>query len=86
MRKKKICLLCGRVFIPQEKAQLYCSKACSYEAKLKHRRERRKEMMVRMKLSDNMHMISQINQQARDIGMCYGQYVARYGANLNQKA
>lgn len=85
MRKKKICLLCGRVFIPHEKAQKYCSKRCAHEARLTNERERRMESRFRRKMTENMKMIAKINQEARERGMCYGQYVARYGANLSRE-
>ena len=36
-------------------------------------------MSRKKKLPENMHLIAEINQKARDHGMSYGKYIAQYG-------
>lgn len=80
---EKICLLCGRIFIPKEKAQRYCCKGCAKEAARERERERRQGGCIRRhRLSDNMHAIVLLNEKARAAGMHYGAYVARYGCEV----
>lgn len=83
---EKICLLCGRIFIPKEKAQRYCCKGCAKEAARERERERRQGGCIRRhRLSDNMHAIARLNEQARAVGLHYGAYVARYGCGLRDE-
>ena len=75
------CAYCGKVFTKNSGPQKFCSKECY----LSQRREsydpvkRREERKRRQKPAKPDSELARINRQAREIGLSYGQYVARYG-------
>lgn len=85
----KVCVVCGKELTGQQSK--YCSSECRYKAQLERQRgryekeykstlteaqetQKKKRVRPRKKLS-----IADINQLAREEGLNYGQYVAKYG-------
>jgi predicted nucleic acid-binding Zn ribbon protein len=83
----KVCVVCGKKLTGQQSK--YCSAECRYQAQLQRQRSAnlieykkpraeatppKKRSRPRKKLS-----IADINKLAREEGLNYGQYVAKYG-------
>lgn len=67
------CELCGEKFLSYRSNIKYCSDACRNEAKKGYDSVKRQ----RGEVTTPSSTLAEINQQARDAGMSYGQYVAK---------
>lgn len=85
------CAVCGTMFQKRKKDHLCCSEKCQ----LKRRRQYEKEMnaLYRSQKKDKAKKIEKTNHEkiadiaiaAREEGLSYGQYVAKYGANAGKE-
>ena len=78
------CDFCGKEFVPKSGNQIYCSKRCGIkkardEGRRLDKKPAEKEKKVVNK-TENMREIARIDRSAREKGLSYGRYIARYGA------
>ena len=78
MFEAKLCKLCGKEFVPQVGSQTFC---CA-EHRLEYNNERARERKIRKRLEakrkkQKSNSLQTISNEARKLGMSYGQYVAR---------
>lgn len=71
------CKLCGKEFIVTTHNRFYCSQQCQRANANKLRAEYHKS--AKRKKPENMRTIAEINRKASELGMNYGEYVAKYG-------
>jgi hypothetical protein len=80
MQTLKTCEICGNKFVAEKRNIRYCSKACGVEGKKKRDKERQAERVeeaAREKAEKAKKMpIWQLNEEARQLGLTYGQYQA----------
>ena len=78
------CDSCGKEFVPKSGNQIYCSKRCGIKkARDEGRRLDKKPAEKEKKAvnkTENMREIARIDRSAREKGLSYGRYIARYGA------
>lgn len=70
----KICPICSSKFVAYS-TQKYCSKKCYYVSKIRYGGSRYKSGK---KTKNNSDLVD-IDRLAREEGLTYGQYVAKYG-------
>ncbi len=68
------CKCCNNEFVPQHHAQHHCSTEC--RATYNRDRSRERDRQERMKRKGNKSL-SQLQREARMLGMSYGMYVAQ---------
>jgi len=75
----KECKWCGRYFSPDRSNQRYCCQDHQIKAN-NYRRQYGDDIILKPKkaMCDNMKKISAIARAAREEGMSYGKYVAKY--------
>lgn len=88
------CPVCGKMFARERKKpnQRYCSLDCSKKAELESKRisARQNKSLIhhrsieppkkpKKKKKSNMKSIAEIDRLAKEEGLTYGQYVAKYG-------
>lgn len=83
-KETRICEYCGKKFVPKSGNQIYCSKRCGIkkardEGRRLDKKPAEKEKNVVNK-TENMREIARIDRSAREKGLSYGRYIARYGA------
>lgn len=71
------CPICFEYFTPNSNSQKFCGAECRMFAKKKEEEKKAQQK----KKSKKIKSIRQINREARERGMTYGQYVAYMEAN-----
>ena len=83
---KKVCPQCGKAFETDSGKRKYCYGSCSYDAILKRRpvnqksyKENKEKEEKRQRTARRLRdsALARLNQEARDNGMTYGQYVCK---------
>ena len=90
--KEKLCAYCGKTFVAKSPTTLYCSHDCYNATRRKSYRFREsKEELEEIRRAGESYTpkpkkkkksgktIAEVCREAREYGMSYGQYVARYG-------
>lgn len=89
MQILKTCERCGNVFVGKTRRAKYCCQACAGKGKQKQERERQAEKAAeraeKKAAEAKKKQIWQLNEEARKMGMSYGQYQAmRYLENIRK--
>lgn len=71
------CKFCGKEYIVNINNRLYCSVECQRKNANILRKEYHKR--TKKKKPENMRTIAEINRKASELGLNYGEYVAKYG-------
>lgn len=66
--KPRMCERCGKEFHPQNSSQKFCSEKC-----------RNPKLAKEVEQAKRMSALAEIEAKARELGMHYGEYVAKYG-------
>lgn len=74
MRNRK-CRYCGKEILSPKKNVRYCNNVCRFENSKKRAEERKRAAVIEKKMSP----LAEIEDEARKVGMHYGQYVALKG-------
>ena len=74
------CEYCGKEFVPRARNQVYCSRQCGRAASRRLYTEPPKKEEKVVNKTENMREIARIARSAREKGLSYGRYTARYGA------
>ena len=78
----KVCFRCGVQFHTDSACRKYCYGSCSHEADIERRPENQRKYKARKKFDAlfaklfQEKTIAEVNHEAREAGMTYGQYVA----------
>ena len=73
------CKWCGRYFSPQRGNQYYCCSDHQIKAGNYRKQYGDDKILTPRKMPDSLRIISAIARKAREEGMSYGKYVAKYG-------
>lgn len=88
-KEQRFCLVCGKELPPRRRS--YCSDECRYKGKIAYQIYRNNELYKKPKAEaeekpkrkrgrpKKMPSLSDINALAREEGLTYGQYCAKYG-------
>ena len=88
--RKKTCPICNEEYITHASSKKYCGDKCAEEAKRRSRRayndiyREKSKIRMRQKKAEkerkviNIPNLTEVDRMARESGMTYGQYVAKY--------
>ena len=75
----KKCPVCGRTFTSTAHARKYCDIECARDASYIRSAERVRKYRMRARHATKGDSLAKINTLAREEGLTYGKYVAKYG-------
>lgn len=79
MPETRPCAWCGKLAVFERSRYIYCCKECQTEARRKAARERSRKVYAKKKAPRQKPQdFDQILAKAHELGLTYGQYVARY--------
>lgn len=79
MLETRPCAWCGKLAVFERSRYIYCCKECQIEARRKAARERSRKICAERKAHrQKPQNFAQILDKANEMGLTYGQYVAKY--------